>query len=184
MAATVTNSPFTDGLAMESTKLLFQYLPRATANGEDMEARAATLVASTMAGAAFTNAGVGIVHALAHATGARFNTHHGMTNAVYLPHGMRFNLAASSGIYAEIARGLGFSLDLDDNKASLALIDAVEKLLKEVGLPLDLKSLGVPRMNEDELNEWVALVAEDAAFIFNPVEASSEDIKGIFERAY
>lgn len=184
MVASITNSPFTDALALQSTKMLFEYLPRATKNGEDIEARSATLVASTMAGVAFTNAGVGIVHALAHATGARFNTHHGMTNAVYLPHGMRFNMKAVSGIYAEIARRLGFSRDLDDNKASLDLIEAVENLLREVGLPNDLKSLGVPEMSEEEMQVFAGSVAEDPAFIFNPVEASFEDIKGIFERAY
>src|SRR5579883_2794625 len=161
MVATITNSPFTDALSIEASRLIFQYLPTATKNGDDMEARGATLVASTMAGAAFTNAGVGIIHALAHATGARFKTHHGITNAVYLSHGMRFNLEYSSAIYARLARALGFSSSLDDNECSEALIERVEKLLDDVGLPHDLRALGVPKMIGDQLNEWANLVLED-----------------------
>ncbi|MBX9668306.1 MAG: iron-containing alcohol dehydrogenase [Candidatus Obscuribacterales bacterium] len=184
LVATVTNSAVSDALAIESARLIFEYLPRATSNGDDMEARSATLVASTMAGIAFSNSGVGIIHALAHATGARFNTHHGITNAVYLPHGMRFNLEYSNAIYGRAARALGFSSSMDDNEASEALVKAVERLLKEVGLPTELKQLGVPEMNEEELQEWVNLVVEDPAIIFNPREASVEDIIGIYKRAY
>ncbi len=184
LVASITNSPFTDALSLRALRLIFDYLPRATKNGEDMEARGATLVASTMAGCAFTNAGVGIIHALAHATGAKFKTHHGMTNAVYLPHGMRFNLGTSAPTYAQIARRLGFSDDLDDNKASGALIDAVENLLVEVNLPRDLKTLGVPKMDEPDFTDWANMVMEDPAIMFNPTEASLDDVKILFERAY
>lgn len=184
LAATITNSPVSDALAIESARLIFNYLPRATKNGDDIEARSQTLVASTMAAIAFSNSGVGIVHALAHATGARFNTHHGITNAVYLPHGMRFNLEYSKAIYGRAARTLGFSQSLDDNEASEALIKAVELLLEEVGLPSNLKALGVPEMNGEELDEWCALVVEDPAIMFNPREASNEDVIGIYKRAY
>lgn len=184
LVATITNSPISDALAIEAARLIFNYLPRATKNGEDVEARSQTLVASTMAAIAFSNSGVGIVHALAHATGARFNTHHGITNAVYLPHGMRFNLEYSSAIYGRAARALGFSQSLDDNEASEALIKAVELLLVEVGLPSNLKALGVPELKGTELDEWCALVVEDPAIMFNPREASTEDVIGIYKRAY
>ncbi|MDZ4837829.1 MAG: iron-containing alcohol dehydrogenase [Candidatus Melainabacteria bacterium] len=184
LVATITNSPVSDALAIESARLIFNYLPRATKNGDDVEARSQTLVASTMAAIAFSNSGVGIVHALAHATGARFKTHHGITNAVYLPHGMRFNLEYSKAIYGRAARALGFSNSLDDNEASEALIKAVELLLVEVGLPSNLKALGVPEMDGKELDEWCALVIEDPAIMFNPREATNEDIIGIYKRAY
>jgi alcohol dehydrogenase class IV len=184
LVATVTNSAVSDALALEAARLIFDYLPRATKNGEDIEARGRTLVASTMAGIAFSNSGVGIVHALAHATGARFQTHHGITNAVYLPHGMRFNIAYSSELYGKVARALGFSKSLDDNEASEALVAAVEQLLEEVGLPNSLRAIGVPEMKDAELEEWVALVTEDPAIIFNPREATAEDIIAIYKRAY
>jgi alcohol dehydrogenase len=184
LVATVTNSLVTDALAIEGARLIFDYLPRATSNGDDLEARSQTLVASTMAGIAFSNSGVGIVHALAHATGARFKTHHGITNAIYLPHGMRFNLEYTSAIYGRVARTLGFSRSLDDNEASEELIKAVERLLVEVGLPSELKAIGVPEMSEAELEEWVNLVVEDPAIMFNPREASPADIIAIYKRAY
>lgn len=184
LVATVTNSVVSDALAIEAARLIFNYLPRATTNGDDIEARSQTLVASTMAGIAFSNSGVGIVHALAHATGARFNTHHGITNAVYLPHGMRFNLEYTSEIYGRVARQLGFSNSMDDNEASDALIKAVEHLLEEVGLPSELKAIGVPEMNEADLEEWVNLVVEDPAIIFNPREATPDQIIEIYKRAY
>lgn len=184
LVATVTSSPVSDALAIEAARLIFDYLPRATKNGEDIEARSQTLVASTMGGIAFSNSGVGIVHALAHATGARFQTHHGITNAVYLPHGMRFNIEYSSAIYGKVARTLGFSKSLDDNEASEALVQAVEHLLEEVGLPKELKAIGVPEMKGAELEEWVNLVVEDPAIIFNPREATTDDIIAIYKRAY
>jgi alcohol dehydrogenase class IV len=85
-----------------------------------LEARGATLVASCMAGVAFTNSGVGITHALAHAVGAKYATHHGMTNAVFLPHGMRFNLDTVYPRYARIAQFLGLcraKMSASDEKA-------------------------------------------------------------------
>jgi alcohol dehydrogenase class IV len=184
LVATVTSSAVSDALALEAARLIFDYLPRATINGEDLEARGKTLVASTMAGIAFSNSGVGIVHALAHATGARFKTHHGITNAVYLPHGMRFNIEYSSAIYGKVARALGFSKSFDDNESSEALVAAVEHLLEEVGLPNNLRAIGVPEMEGADLEEWVNLVIEDPAIIFNPREATAEDIIAIYKRAF
>ena len=99
--------------------MLFEHLPRATKNGDNLEARAATLVASAMAGVAFTDSGVGIVHALAHATG--IGTHHGLTNSIFLPHGMHFNLDVVSERYASLARHLGFSTSSNDDKRTALL---------------------------------------------------------------
>ncbi|MFX6972903.1 iron-containing alcohol dehydrogenase, partial [Acinetobacter baumannii] len=85
------SSVFTESLCLQALRLLFDNLERATIDGTDLDARSATLVASTMAGVAFTNSGVGMIHALSHAVGARYNTHHGATNSIFLPHGMAFN---------------------------------------------------------------------------------------------
>src|SRR5262249_42161279 len=87
-----TTNALADGLSLEAMRLIFANLPRATRDGADLEARSATLVGSMMAGLAFTNAGVGIVHAIAHSVGGRYGSHHGITNAVLLPLGMEFNL--------------------------------------------------------------------------------------------
>jgi alcohol dehydrogenase len=180
----ISTSPFTDALCLESLRMLFQYLPRATADGDDCEARSATLVASAMAGVSFTNCGVGIIHALAHATGARFGTHHGTANSIFLPHGMQFNLDVVSSRYAIIARHLGLSKSDRDNAAAQALIEAIAELSIEIGLPPRLRDAGVPQLAEALLDELAFLASTDPAIMFNPKESSVQDLVGLYERAY
>jgi alcohol dehydrogenase class IV len=180
----MTVSPITDMLCCEALRMLFEYLPRATKSGDDLEARAQTLVASTMAGLAFTNTGVGVIHALAHATGGRFGTHHGMTNSVFLTHGMAFNLDVIADRYAAISRYLKFSGSDDNEVAARTLIDRVEKLNIEIGLPRRLRDLGVPVLKDKEKEDLAELANTDPAIMFNPKETTIEDIIGIYERAY
>lgn len=182
--ATSSRSNFTDCLCLECLRLMFEFLPRATTCGDDLDARSATLIGSTMAGVAFTNSGVGIVHALSHAIGGRFGTHHGMTNSVFLPHGMRFNLDATANRYASIARFLGISKSKDDEKAAEALIEATVELSAKLGLPSRLRDLGVPQLEQEHLEELSYLSSVDAAIMFNPKESSIEDIAEIYARAY
>jgi alcohol dehydrogenase class IV len=182
--ALISNSVFTDALCVESMRLLLDHLPRATTCGDDLEARAATLVASAMAGVAFTNSGVGIVHALAHATGATFSTHHGLTNSILLPHGMNFNLDVVSSRYASLALALNISNSTDEEEAARAMIAAVAALANKVGLPSKLRDLGVPALKDTQLDELAFLASTDPAIMFNPKESSVEDIIAIYERAY
>jgi alcohol dehydrogenase class IV len=137
-----------------------------------------------MAGLAFTNSGVGIVHALAHATGAKYGTHHGLTNSIFLPHGMHFNLDVVAARYASLARALGFSISANDEEAAKSLIEAVEQLSARVGLPSRLRDLGVPELNSGQLDELAFLASTDPAIMFNPKESSVDDIIAIYERAY
>ncbi len=183
-SAVISSSSFTDALCLEAMRMLFDNLPRATTNGDDLEARSATLIASAMAGVAFTNSGVGIVHALAHATGATFGTHHGLTNSILLPHCMNFNLDTISYRYALISRHLGFSKSANDNDAANALIKAVEEISAKVGLPSRLRDCGIPVLNKAQLDELAFLASTDPAIMFNPKESSAQDIIEIYERAY
>jgi alcohol dehydrogenase class IV len=185
--ASGTFSVFTDAICLESLRLLFEFLPQATIDGGNLEARGATLVASCMAGVAFTNSGVGITHALAHAVGAKYATHHGMTNAVFLPHGMRFNLDTVYPRYARIAQFLGFAeqnSDSDEKALARLLVNKVEALLRQLQLPLTLRELGVPELTDENLVELVDLAAADPAIMFNPREASSDDLTQLLKRAY
>jgi alcohol dehydrogenase len=179
-----TVSPITDMFCCEALRMLFEYLPIATKSGDDLEARANTLVASTMAGLAFTNTGVGVIHALAHATGGQFGTHHGMTNSVFLTHGMAFNLDVIADRYAALSRYLKFSDSSNDEVAARTLIDRVEKLNVEVGLPRRLRDLGVPVLKDEEKEQLAELANTDPAIMFNPKETTIADIIGIYERAY
>lgn len=184
LGAVLTCSPLTESLSIEAMKLLFAHLQRATVDGGNLEARAATLVASTMGGLAFTNAGVGIVHAIAHAIGGKYGTHHGMTNAVILPHGMQFNAEHIADRYAYVARVLGISDSTDDRAASADLINAVKDLSDKCGLPARLRDLGIPEASAGELDELAGLALTDPAIMFNPKEASAKDIVEIYKRAY
>ncbi len=179
-----TVSVFTDVLCIEALKLLFKWLPIATKSGDDLDARANTLVASTMAGIAFTNTGVGVVHALAHATGGEFGTHHGMTNSVFLPHGMSFNMDAAGDRYAEIARQLKFTENSNNEIAAKTLIDKVEELASSINLPRRLRDMGVPALDGQGVEDLANIASTDPAIMFNPKEATIEDIIGIYERAY
>lgn len=182
--AVISNSCFSDTLCVESAAMIFANLETATLSGDNIEARTNMLLASTMAGVAFTNSGVGIVHALAHATGARFGTHHGVTNSVFLPHGMKFNLDAVTLRYADLARALQLSKSDNDSRAAGELIDEVEKLCLAVGLPRHLRDLGVPKLDRSDLEELAFLASSDPAIMFNPKDSTVEDIIGIYERAY
>lgn len=185
--ASGTYSVFTDAICLESLRLLFEFLPQATVDGGNLEARGATLVASCMAGVAFTNSGVGITHALAHAVGAKYATHHGMTNAVFLPHGMRFNLDTVYPRYARIAQFLGFADEEnsgDERALANLLVNKVEALLEKLQLPLTLRELGVPEFIDENLAELTDLAAADPAIMFNPREASSDDLTQLLKRAY
>jgi acetaldehyde dehydrogenase/alcohol dehydrogenase len=84
-------SPFTEAFCVQAVHLIFDALPRAVADGSDLEARTAMANAATMAGLAFSNAFVGVNHALAHAVGARFGISHGRANGIFLPHVLRYN---------------------------------------------------------------------------------------------
>ncbi len=179
-----TSSPFTNALAMDALRMLFNFLPEAKNNCQNMEARSQTLVASTMAGMAFSSCGVGIVHALSHALGGQFSTHHGMTNAVLLPHGMRFNLSFAAQRYAQVARYLKLTENTDDEIAANILIESLEKLIKTLGLPSNLRGLDVPELKSEKLAQLVALASSDPAMIFNTRQATPDDIVEIYRNAY
>jgi alcohol dehydrogenase class IV len=183
-SSVVVASPITDLLCLQALNMLFAYLPTATKSGGDLEARAQTLVASTMAGIAFTNTGVGIVHALAHATGGQFGTHHGTTNSIFLSHGMNFNIDTIPDRYAQISRFLKFSSSTVDDIAARELIKKVEELNVELGLPRRLRDIGVPVLSQNEIEELAEVASTDPAIMFNPKEATLADIVGLYERAY
>lgn len=194
-------NPFSDALALHSLYLLMKYLPIATSHGDNVEARSNTLLASTMAGMAFTNSGVGIVHALAHTIGAKYSVHHGVSNAIFLPHGLEFNIEAVSHRYAEVWRYLcnafsknstsadpqvsaKFVLGADEHESSSLLVNAVRNLLTQCSLPTQLRDAGVPELSQSEMEELAEIALTDPAIMFNPREASPDDMIKIIKGAY
>jgi len=139
--------PMADGIAVEGLRLIKASLPRAVANGEDVEARSRMLAAASMGAAAFQK-GLGAVHSVSHPVGAIYDTHHGMTNGVMLPYVLAFNRLAIEERMAYLARvldlpGVGFD----------ALLDWLLSFRKALYIPDTLAEVGVQEKDVDTLAE-------------------------------
>ncbi len=147
-AVSIFASPYTDAFCMQAMNLIFEALPRAFRDGSDLDARTSMANAATIAGLAFSNAFVGVNHALAHAVGARFGIAHGRANAIFLPHVLRYNASLPTKFmpapgyaayvapekYAQAAWILGYG-GRDEAARRERLFTTVDGLLGEVGMP-------------------------------------------------
>jgi alcohol dehydrogenase class IV len=130
------STPTTDRYALESIKLILEFLPRACEDGSDLEAREAMAIASYKAGRAFTQALVGYVHAISHQVGAHYGTPHGLGNAVILPKVLAFSKGPAQSRLARLAVETGLGEAGDDEAAlAQAFIDNIVELNKRLGLP-------------------------------------------------
>uniref|UniRef100_A0A9E7ZTI0 Alcohol dehydrogenase 2 n=1 Tax=Bosea sp. NBC_00436 TaxID=2969620 RepID=A0A9E7ZTI0_9HYPH len=152
--------PMSQGIALEGMRLVKTYLPRAYADGSDIEARTQMMAAAAMGAVAFQK-GLGAIHSLSHPVGAVYHTHHGTTNAVVMPPVLRFNRPAIEEKIAAAAAYLGIAGGFD------GFYDFVLKLRSDLGIPDKLGALGVGTDRIDELAE--AAVA-DPSTGGNPVE--------------
>ncbi|MGQ4913898.1 MAG: iron-containing alcohol dehydrogenase [Candidatus Asgardarchaeia archaeon] len=174
-------NPISNGFAVQAMKLIFKYLRKAYANGEDITARENMLVASALAGLAATQAGLGIVHALSHALTDFINITHGFSNAILLPHCMKFNLIAVEQKYAEIAQISGEIVEnLSVRKRAELAIDVIEKLLNDLDLVFYLRRLGV---TDDMITDIAKRALKDAEESPNPRKTTLRDIILIYKRA-
>ena len=165
--------PMAEGIAVEGMRLIFANLPKAVANGGDLEARAHMMSAAAMGAAAFQK-GLGAIHALSHPVGALYNTHHGTTNGVFMPYVLVFNRAAIEPKIARLAGFLGIEGGLD------GFLEAVLDLRKQTGVPHDLGGLGVDGSKVETIVE-MSLV--DPTVGGNPVPLTKEGSRRIFEAA-
>jgi len=176
------SQPLSDALAIGAIKLIAANLRQAVAHGDDLEARGNMLLAANMAGIAFSNALLGIVHAMAHPCGGRYGVPHGIANSILLPYGMEYNLPACADRLAEVAAALGVDTrGMDDEAAALAGIAAVRQLAADCGLPARLSEVGVPR---DGLAQLAADSQGDAMMMTNPLYAGEEEVLALYEAAY
>ena len=157
--------PFADALGLHAIRMIRDWLPLAVRNGTDLNARGQMLIAACLAGAAFSNAQVGMVHAIAHTLGGRHGVHHGTANAVAMPYVMRFNNTDVADEQAVIAEALGVDTrGMSLQQAGLAAADAVARLNVELGLPTTLEDVGVP---EDDLEMCAQVAISDGAIVYN-----------------
>lgn len=179
------NSPFTDPLALKAIKMVFDNL-LASAEG-DAKAREEMHYAQCLAGMAFSNALLGIVHSLAHKTGAAFSTGHiphGCANAIYLPYIIKYNAKAAASRYADIARYAGISGSTDAELIE-NLCAKIKDYDKKLDVPASLKEFGI---KEDEFKEKRSAIAanaiQDACTGSNPRAVSQEEMEKILTCIY
>jgi alcohol dehydrogenase len=138
------NNPYSDALALRAIEITGSYLPRAYADGADLEARAQMLIASHLAGLAFSSSGLGLCHAMGHGLSARFGAAHGQTLATLLPHVMRFNLDVCQSRYARVAAALAAAEpSASDSENAARAISGVERLRSSVGTDRSASELGL-----------------------------------------
>ncbi len=170
----------TDQLARQAIELISNNLRNAVDNGQDLEARRAMSLGSLLAGIAFTNAGLGLAHAMAMATGSRHHTAHGETIAAVLPSVIRYNAPGAPERYAEVARLMGEDTTGDgDHQAAEKAAAAVERLRSDVGLADGLSDLGVEQSDLDVLAENAMQL--ERLVVGNPRRTEDADMQALFE---
>ncbi|NMO79132.1 bifunctional acetaldehyde-CoA/alcohol dehydrogenase [Niallia alba] len=189
---------YTDALAVKAVQLIFEYLPRAYRNGNDEEAREKVHNASTIAGMAFANAFLGINHSLAHKLGAEFHIAHGRSNAILMPHVIRYNAEKPKKLasfpkyehfkadqrYAELARILGLPANTVEEGVE-NFINAVIRLGKELNIPMSIAAQGVDAKAFEAKVDYLADRAfEDQCTTANPKLPLVTELADIYRKAY
>jgi alcohol dehydrogenase class IV len=182
-SASPNNNPVSRGLAREALAVMGRALERAVTRGNDAEARADMMLGAMLAGQAFANSPVAAVHALAYPIGGRFHVPHGLSNALVLPHVLRFNAAVAGSTYAEIA-ALPFPelAAVPETERAMAFADSLAELCRRCGVPARLRDVGIPR-------EALPAMAADAMrqtrlLVNNPRPLTREDAAAIYAAAW
>lgn len=181
---------FTDALAEKSVKLVDHYLLLAYKEPDNREARQGMHNASCLAGAAFSNAGLGLCHSMAHAMGAQFHIPHGRANAILLPVVMSFNAGCETTLtpvatrYAELASLIGMGAT-SMRQSALNLIHMVRRLQQRMGVPQCIKNAGVSAEDfEAALDTMADAALADRCTATNPKLCTKEDIIELYRQAY
>ncbi|MBK9083575.1 MAG: iron-containing alcohol dehydrogenase [Rhizobiales bacterium] len=166
--------PMADGIALEGMRLVKEALPAVMRDGKDVNARAHMMSAAAMGATAFQKA-LGAIHALSHPVGALYDTHHGMTNAVFMPYVLVFNKSAVEEKLSRAAAYLGLAPTFN------AFLNWVLALRETVGAPHTLKDFGVDDARVDEIARMAPL---DPTAGGNPVPLDAASARALFEAAY
>ena len=188
---------FSDALAEKAIKLVFEYLPKAYKNGQDVEAREKMHAASTLAGMAFNTASWGINHSLAHAAGAKFHVPHGRVNCILMPHVIQYNAGIEfnnrnrqatdkpvASRYQDIAKLLGCSASSPVSGVR-QLVEAIKKLQRKLEMPTSLREYGV---KADAFAQYKVEISEaalhDGCTPTNPRVPTAEELLKVLEKAF
>ncbi len=165
--------PMSQGIALEGMRLVKDYLPRAYADGTDIEARAQMMSAAAMGATAFQK-GLGAIHAMSHPIGAVYNTHHGTTNAVCMPAVLDFNAPAIADRFQQAGAYLGIDGGFDGFRSF------VQSFNDMLGIPRTLSELGV---SEARIPELVKGAIIDPSCGGNPIELTEDNLTALFNAA-
>ncbi|PWX66724.1 iron-containing alcohol dehydrogenase [Clostridium perfringens] len=175
-------SNFTDPLALKAIEMVKMHLVNSYKG--DMEARGEMHEAQCLAGMAFSNALLGIVHSMAHKVGAVFHIPHGCANAIFLPYVIKYNRKACEDRYAQIARHIGLKGE-SERELTDALIDLINKFNKELNIPSSMKEYGI---DENEFKANLKFIAHNAVLDpctgSNPREINDETMEKLYTCAY
>ena len=198
--ASMMATDYTDGLALQALKVIFEYLPRAYDNGQtDVEAREKMANAATMAGMAFANAFLGVCHSMAHKLGAFYHLPHGVANALMIEEVLRFNASETPlkmgtfsqydhphtlARYASVAEALGIQAGSDEAKLE-KLIEKINALKERVGIKKTIRDYGVDEKEFlERLDEMSEQAFDDQCTGANPRYPLMQEIRQMYLNAY
>jgi alcohol dehydrogenase class IV len=165
--------PMADGIGVEGMRLVKEYLPRAYRDGSDVEARAHMMSAAAMGATAFQK-GLGAIHALSHPAGALYDTHHGLTNAVFMPYVLVYNRDAIDAKIERLAAYLGLQPSFE------AFLGWIVALRRELQVPHTLEGL---KIGPERFDEMAAMAPQDPTAGGNPVPITTESARRLYENA-
>lgn len=169
-----------DMFEIEAIRMISRYLPVAVDEPQNPEGRNGMAVAQYIAGMAFSNVGLGLVHGMAHPMGSLFDVPHGVANALLLPTVMEYNMPECIDKYPRIAEAMGVDIKgMTPQEASQAAVDAVRALAIRVGIPQHLSDLGI---KESDIPALAEQAIADVCTPGNPRECSLEDIKALYRQ--
>jgi len=166
--------PMADGIAAEGLRLIRESLPKAVSDGADLTARGNMMVAALMGSTAFQK-GLGAIHSLSHPVGALYDTHHGLTNAVFMPYVLVFNRPAIKDRAARLARYVGLP-----RPSFAALLDWVLELRETFSIPHSAAELGVA---DRDLELLARMAAKDPTAATNPIPVGATEMRRLYEAA-
>lgn len=169
-----------DMFEIKAIEMINRYLETAVNNPSDAEARNGMAVAQYIAGMAFSNVGLGVVHGMAHPLGAIFDIPHGVANALLLPTIMEFNMPAALDKYVEIAKAMNvYAAGMSKEEAAQAAAKAVKELSLRIGIPQHLTELGI---TENDLDRLATAAEADVCTPGNPREVNKEIILELYKK--
>lgn len=169
-----------DMFELKAIEMIARYLETAVNEPENAEARNGMAVAQYIAGMAFSNVGLGVVHGMAHPLGAIFDIPHGVANALLLPTVMEYNMPAALDKYVQIAKAMNvYRPEMTTEEAAQAAVDAVQALSVRVGIPQHLSELGI---KAEDLDRLATAAAADVCTPGNPREVNKEIILDLYKK--